>query len=329
MIELGDVRKVFNAGRPNEFVAVRGISLSIEAGKATFLTGPSGSGKTTLLGLIGCMARPSSGRIWLQGRETTSLPERFLTDLRRRTFGFIFQQLQPHPGPVGARERHAPGLPDGRSAPVIRKRALGLFETFDLAPKADARAEWLSGGEAQRLTIVRALMNNPAVIIADEPTAHLDTALTLDFLDVLGRLKAQGRTILIAGHDPLVSESPIVDRVVQPQGRDDRGRGGLILDPAILALLAGSVLIWFHGPLRRRVRHRDPAEMGSRGAAARARSPSSGRPTSSRPSSRTSSASRSCPSSCSSIRPAGSAVFLREPCARPARSTSIPSAIRL
>ena len=224
MIELGDVRKVFNAGRPNEFVAVRGISLSIEAGKATFLTGPSGSGKTTLLGLIGCMARPSSGRIWLQGRETTSLPERFLTDLRRRTFGFIFQQLNLIRGLSALENAMLPAYPTGEAHRSIRKRALGLFETFGLSSKAHARAEWLSGGEAQRLTIVRALMNDPAVIIADEPTAHLDTALTLDFLDVLGRLKAQGRTILIAGHDPLVSESPVVDRVVSL--RDGMIEGG-------------------------------------------------------------------------------------------------------
>jgi len=224
MIELGDVRKVFNAGRPNEFVAVRGISLSVEDGKETFLTGPSGSGKTTLLGLIGCMARPSSGRIWLQGRETTSLPERFLTDLRRRTFGFIFQQLNLIRGLSALENAMLPAYPTGEAHRSIRKRALELFETFGLSPKEHARAEWLSGGEAQRLTIVRALINDPAVIIADEPTAHLDTALTLDFLDVLGRLKAQGRTILIAGHDPLVSESPVVDRVVSL--RDGMIEGG-------------------------------------------------------------------------------------------------------
>jgi len=226
MIELSDVRKVFNVGRPNEFVAVRGISLSIEAGKATFLTGPSGSGKTTLLALIGCMARPTSGRIWLQGRETTSLPERFLTDLRRRTFGFIFQQLNLIRGLSSLENAMLPAYPTGEARRSIRKRAVELFEMFGLTPKIHARAEWLSGGEAQRLTIVRALMNDPSVIIADEPTAHLDTALTLDFLDVLGRLKREGRTILVAGHDPLVSESPVVDRVVSLRDGMIEGGGG-------------------------------------------------------------------------------------------------------
>jgi len=93
MIELLHVRKVFNSGRPNEFVAVNDIGCSIDFHKVTVLKGPSGSGKTTLLSIIGCMSRPTSGRIFLSGNEITSLPERFLTEIRRKTFGFIFQQF--------------------------------------------------------------------------------------------------------------------------------------------------------------------------------------------------------------------------------------------
>src|SRR5665647_1488333 len=92
MIELKDISKVFNASKPNEHLALEGVSLAIEAHRVTVLKGPSGSGKTTLLSLLGCMARPTAGRIELQGREITSLPERFLTDIRRKTFWFIFQQ---------------------------------------------------------------------------------------------------------------------------------------------------------------------------------------------------------------------------------------------
>lgn len=224
MIELREVRKTFDAGQPNEFQAVRGISLSIEAGKATCLRGPSGSGKTTLLSLIGCMARPTSGRIWLQGREITSLPERFLTDLRRKTFGFIFQQLNLIRGISALENAMLPAYPLGERRRSIRKRALDLFDLFGIASRANAKAQRLSGGEAQRLTIVRALMNNPAVIIADEATAHLDTELSLDFMNILGRLKNEGRTILLASHDPLVYESPLVDQVVNL--RDGRIEGG-------------------------------------------------------------------------------------------------------
>jgi putative ABC transport system ATP-binding protein len=223
MIELRDVRKVFNSGKPNEFTAVHGISLSIEAGKATVLKGPSGSGKTTLLSLIGCMARPTTGRIMLFDREITSLPERFLTEIRRNTFGFIFQQFNLIKGITALENAMLPAYPLGERFSSIKKRGLHLFELFNIAPKAYSKAEWLSGGEAQRVTIVRALMNNPSVIIADEPTAHLDTKLSLEFMDILKKLKEDGKTLLLASHDPLVYESSVVDRVVKV--RDGRIEG--------------------------------------------------------------------------------------------------------
>jgi putative ABC transport system ATP-binding protein len=223
MIELKDIRKVFNSGKPNEFAAVQGISLSIQAGKATVLKGPSGSGKTTLLSLIGCMARPTEGRIMLFDREITSLPERFLTDIRRKTFGFIFQQFNLIKGITALENAMLPAYPTGEAFSSIRKRAIHLFDLFNIASKAHSKAEWLSGGEAQRVTIVRALMNNPTIIIADEPTAHLDTKLSLEFMDILGKLKEDGKTLLLASHDPLVYESRVVDRVVNV--RDGRIEG--------------------------------------------------------------------------------------------------------
>jgi len=214
MIELNNVIKTFNEGKPNEFVAIRGISLSIEANKATVFKGPSGSGKTTLLSLIGCMARPTSGRIWLLGKEITSLPERFLTDKRRRTFGFIFQQLNLIRGLTALENVMLPSYPLGEKYSSIRKRGLDLFTHFNIASRSNERIESLSGGEAQRVAMVRALMNDPSVVIADEPTAHLDTKLSLEFMDILGRLKKEGKTLLIASHDPLVCDSGVVDKVI-------------------------------------------------------------------------------------------------------------------
>ncbi len=214
MIELQDVIKSFNTGKPNELVAIRGISLRLEAQKATVLKGPSGSGKTTLLSLIGCMARPTAGRIWLHDKEITSLPERFLTEIRRSTFGFIFQQLNLIRGVTALENAMLPAYPLGEAHGSIKKRGMELMERFDIASRSHARIEWLSGGEAQRVTIVRALMNNPSVIIADEPTAHLDTELSREFMEILGDLKRDGKTLLIASHDPLVCESDVVDRVL-------------------------------------------------------------------------------------------------------------------
>lgn len=214
MINLKGVRKTFHAGKPDEFMAIRGIDLSIDAKKATVLKGPSGSGKTTLLSLIGCMARPTSGRIWVLGKEITSLPERFLTEIRRKTFGFIFQQLNLIRGITTLENVMLPAFPLGGAYSSIKKRALLLMDLLDVAAKAHSRVERLSGGEAQRVTIARALMNDPAVIIADEATAHLDTELTLEFLEILEKLKDEGKTLLLASHDPLVYESRLVDRVV-------------------------------------------------------------------------------------------------------------------
>jgi putative ABC transport system ATP-binding protein len=214
VIELCDVTKVFNAGQPNEFTAVRGVSLTVNGQGCTALTGPSGSGKTTLLSLIGCMARPTSGRIVIEGDVISSLPERFLTEIRRRTFGFIFQQFNLIRG-LSARENvMLPAYPTGAPLRHVRAEADRLLERLGLAAKAEVKVEWLSGGETQRVAIARALINNPTVIVADEPTAHLDTALSLDFMEIMRGLRGEGRTLIIASHDPLVYRSDVVNRVV-------------------------------------------------------------------------------------------------------------------
>ncbi len=230
MIKLLNVRKGFNLGKPNEFIAVGGVTLAMEANRVTVLKGPSGSGKTTLLSLIGCMARPSSGRITLQGGllggrsfsrgmntpevEVTSLPERFLTEIRRQTFGFIFQQFNLVKGITVLENVMLPAYPLGEKHGIVRRRALALLDMFGLGERASARVEWLSGGEAQRVAIARALMNDPPVIIADEPTAHLDSKLSVEFMGIIARLKEQGKTAIIASHDPLVFGAEMVDRVV-------------------------------------------------------------------------------------------------------------------
>ncbi len=214
MIELIDVRKVFNSGRPNEFVAVDSISISIDFHKVTVLKGPSGSGKTTLLSLVGCMARPTSGRIFVSGSEITSLPERFLTEIRRKTFGFVFQQFNLIKGITALENVMLPAYPCERYS-HLREKAESLLDLFNLSPKALSKAEWLSGGESQRVSIARALINDPSVIIADEPTAHLDSRLSREFMEMMEKLKSKGKTIIIASHDPIVYLSGTVDRIIE------------------------------------------------------------------------------------------------------------------
>jgi len=230
MIRLMNVKKGFNMGKSNAFIAVDGVTLSMESNRVTVLKGPSGSGKTTLLSLIGCMARPTSGRITLKkdllGKngfpgsgdtsdiEVTSLPERFLTEIRRRSFGFIFQQFNLVKGITVIENVLLPSYPLGKKHTRMHKRAEELLDLFSIGTRAQAKVEWLSGGEAQRVAIARALMNDPPVIIADEPTAHLDSKLSLEFMDIIAQLKDRGKTTIVASHDPLVFNAPVVDRVI-------------------------------------------------------------------------------------------------------------------
>lgn len=214
MIRLNDISKAFNQGRPNEFWAVRGVSLDIEDQRITVLRGPSGSGKTTLLSMIGCLSRPTSGRILLGERNLSGLPERFLTQIRRETFGFIFQRFNLIQGLTVLDNVMLPAYPLAPDHLELVQRATALLEQFGMAGKAPSPVEWLSGGEAQRTAICRALINNPQILIADEPTANLDTRLSQEFMAIIGELKAAGRTVILTSHDPVVSEAPCVDRVV-------------------------------------------------------------------------------------------------------------------
>jgi len=229
VIELVSITKSFNSGKPNQFTAVDNVSLNIDPHQITILKGPSGSGKTSLMTMIGCMARPTSGRIFLQGVaaalpyqqsgseaiEITSLPERFLNEIRRATFGFIFQQFNLIKGISVLENVMLPAYPTGERRADFRTRAEELLELFNISRHAAKRVDDLSGGELQRVAIARALINNPSIIIADEPTAHLDSKLSHEFMENVARLKGEGRTILIASHDPIVYDAPLIDRLVE------------------------------------------------------------------------------------------------------------------
>jgi putative ABC transport system ATP-binding protein len=214
MIEVHGIRKAYNQGQHNEYWALDGIDLAIEAGRVTALRGPSGSGKTTLLTIIGCLARPTEGRVRLNGQDLSGLPERFLTGIRRQTFGFVFQQFNLIRGLSALDNVMLPAYPLGRPHHELKARAEHLLAELKVGHRQAARVEWLSGGEQQRVAIARALVNDPRMVIADEPTANLDTHLSRQFMELLEGLVTQGRTVLLTSHDPLVVESAVVDRVV-------------------------------------------------------------------------------------------------------------------
>lgn len=215
MISIREVSKLFNAGRPNEFKALDRVCLELDLRESTVFKGPSGSGKTTLLSILGGMSRPTSGRIFLNGRELTSLPERFLTGIRRSTFGFVFQQFNLIRGVSALENVMLPAYPAGEKFSLLRAKAMERLEMLDLGGRAETRVELLSGGEAQRVAIARALINDPQVVIADEPTAHLDSRLANEFIDIMCRLKGMGTSVILASHDPAICDSALAERVVE------------------------------------------------------------------------------------------------------------------
>ncbi|MCX7897708.1 MAG: ABC transporter ATP-binding protein [Rhodocyclaceae bacterium] len=214
MIELSGIRKVFNQGRHNEFCALSSIDLTIPAQRITVLKGPSGSGKTTLLTILGLLARPTEGRVKLLGEAVSGLPERFLTEIRRKTFGFVFQQFHLLRGLSALENVILPAYPLGLPRRELLAKGEALLARLRLDQRRNARIEWLSGGEQQRVAICRALINDPQVLIADEPTANLDTRLAKEFLAILESLAEEKRTIVLTSHDPLIVESSLCDRIV-------------------------------------------------------------------------------------------------------------------
>ena len=218
-----NVSKVYNLGQPDELRAVNDVNLEVCKGEVAVLAGPSGSGKTSLLTLLGCMARPTAGVVMVAGRNVSKLPERFLTEVRRSTFGFVFQQFHLVRDISVLDNVLLPLYPLPLGFGAMRERGMEVLARLHIEDKAQVCAGRLSGGEQQRVAIARALVNDPAVIIAYEPTAHLDSALSLEFLEILAGLKDEGRTVVMATHDPLVIDHPMVERrVFLHDGRVER-----------------------------------------------------------------------------------------------------------
>jgi putative ABC transport system ATP-binding protein len=214
LIQVEGVSKIYNSGQADEVVAIADISLDIKENEVAVLTGPSGSGKTSLLSLIGCMGRPTQGKIFIAGKDVVKLPERFLTEVRRKRFGFIFQQFNLIRELSVLENVLLPLYPLDIGMGAMKEKSLPILEKLKILNKQNLKVKKLSGGEQQRVAIARALINEPEVIIADEPTAHLDRKLAQEFLDVLSLLHEEGKTVVIATHDPFVSGSELVRKTV-------------------------------------------------------------------------------------------------------------------
>lgn len=199
-----NVTRVFTVGEV-ETQALRGVSLRFESGEFTALVGPSGSGKTTLLQLLGCLDLPTRGKVFINGREATHLNRNQRADLRKGTLGFVFQFFALIPTLTAYENVEMPLLLIGKGASERRERVSQLLQAVGMMDRADHRPDQLSGGQQQRVAVARALAPRPSIILADEPTANLDTANGEQVMETMTRLnKETGVTFIFATHDPRV-----------------------------------------------------------------------------------------------------------------------------
>jgi putative ABC transport system ATP-binding protein len=204
VVKIDNATRVYKVGAV-ETRALRGVNLTIENSEFTALVGPSGSGKTTLLQLIGCLDQPTSGAVWVDGKDVTRLNRNQRADMRRGHIGFIFQFFALIPTLTAYENVEMPLLLNGHNPKERRERVLELLQAVDLADRAKNRPDQLSGGQQQRVAIARALAPKPALILADEPTANLDTENGKQVMEIMEKLnKETGVTFVFATHDPRV-----------------------------------------------------------------------------------------------------------------------------
>ena len=218
---------------PDPVEAVRGISIEIETGDFVAMAGPSGSGKTTMLNMIGGLTRPSRGQVWIGDREITEMSDKDLAQLRLERIGFVFQSYNLLPVLTALENAEFTLLLSGIPKDERRKKVLELFNKIGLSGLEHRKPGKLSGGQQQRVAVARAVVANPALILADEPTANLDSKASTELLDVMEQLNQDhGTTFLFSTHDPRVMErSRRLITLVDGQIESDERRNHLSVSP--------------------------------------------------------------------------------------------------
>jgi putative ABC transport system ATP-binding protein len=200
LIETRDLWKTYVMG-DEEIHALRGVSIQIERGEYVAIMGPSGSGKSTLMNLIGCLDTPTKGSYLLNGKEVASMNDDDLAQIRNQEIGFVFQTFNLLPRATALHNVELPLIYAGVSGKVRQDRARLALEKVDLMPRASHRPNELSGGQRQRVAIARALVNDPSILLADEPTGNLDSKTGNEIMGVFERLHGGGNTIIVVTHE--------------------------------------------------------------------------------------------------------------------------------
>ena len=200
VIRTTELTKTYQMGA-EEVHALRGIDVEIRKGEYVAIMGPSGSGKSTLMNLIGCLDSPSSGRYWLAGRLVSELDDDELAYIRNKEIGFVFQTFNLLPRATALHNVELPLIYNGTPAEERVERAKKALERVDLVPRMNHKPNELSGGQRQRVAIARALVNNPSIVLADEPTGNLDSKTGEEIMSLFENLHAQGNTIILVTHE--------------------------------------------------------------------------------------------------------------------------------
>ncbi|MGB9773040.1 MAG: ABC transporter ATP-binding protein [Bacteroidota bacterium] len=201
LVELKDVTKEYDSG-DSRVRAIRNVSLTIESGEFVSIMGPSGSGKSTLISVIGGLSKPTKGKVYVDGMDVYALSSDQLADLRREYIGFVFQSFQLVQYLTVLENVMLPMVSTGKNSRLQYLQACRLLDEVGLAGKADRLPDELSGGEQQRVAIARALVNEPLIILADEPTGNLDSQMSQEILSLFRELNERGRTIVMVTHNP-------------------------------------------------------------------------------------------------------------------------------